>query len=210
MQQDQWHYRDERSGKRLGPVSRDQVGKMIAADRIDRSTLVWNPAMPQWAAASTTDLAGLFGDGPPPLPATEISRWAVYALAFFPMIGLAIQAVASAVIGARSGQNAQGVFDHGAWLLLFILGNGALGDIDEKNLRFGGLVVRFAATIAAFLTPIYIFASCRTFKRHAGQGARYAYLPLLIWVAAVAASVVVEPLLFNPDAPLFLRPDAWF
>lgn len=117
---------------------------MIAADRIDRSTLVWNPAMPQWAAASTTDLAGLFGAGPPPLPATEISRWAVYALAFFPLIGVAIQAVASAAISARSGQDVQEVFDHRAWLLLFLIGNGVLGDLDERNLRHAGLKLRGA------------------------------------------------------------------
>ena len=121
MQQDQWHYKDERSGKRLGPVTRDQVGEMIAADRIERATLVWNPAMPEWAAASTTDLAALFGDGPPPLPASEISRWAVYALALFPLVGLAIQAIASAVISARNGSNVQEVLDHRAWLLLFVV-----------------------------------------------------------------------------------------
>ena len=169
QQQDQWHYRDERSGKRLGPVSRGEVGNMIAADRIDRSTLVWNPAMPEWAAASTTDLAGLFGDGPPPLPAGEISRWAVYALAFFPLIGLVIQAVASAAISARNGSNVQEVFDHRAWLLLYIIGNGLLGDLDERNLRKAGLKLRGAAVIAGLLVPIYLFASGRTFSVMPGE-----------------------------------------
>ena len=87
MEEGQWHYRDERNGKRFGPVERDEVEKAIAEARIERSTLVWNTAMPQWVAASTTDLAHLFGNEPPPLPASEISRWAVYALALFPIWG---------------------------------------------------------------------------------------------------------------------------
>lgn len=210
MQQNQWHYKDERSGKRLGPVGRDQIGEMIAADRIDRATLMWNPTMAEWAAASSTDLAGLFGEGPPPLPASEINRWAIYALAVFPLVGLVIQAVASAVLSARSGQNVQEIFDHRAWLLLFIIGNGILGDLDERNLRQAGLKLRGATVIAALLAPVYAFTSCRTFKRHAGKGARFAYLPFLIWIAAFLASIFLAPSLFDPDAPLILRPDAWF
>ena len=210
MQQDQWHYKDERTGKRLGPVTRDQVGEMIAADRIERATLVWNPAMPEWAAASTTDLAALFGDGPPPLPASEISRWAVYALAIFPLVGLAIQAIASAVISARNGSNVQEVLDHRAWLLLFVVGNGILGEVDERNLREAGLRLRGAAFMAGLLAPVYIFGSCRAFRRHAGSKARSAYLPMVLWVATFAATIAITPVLFDPDAPLILRPDAWF
>ena len=94
------------------------------------------------------------------------------------------------------------MFDHRAWLLLFIVGNGILGELDERNLRQAGLKLRGATVIAALLAPVYVFASCRTFKRHAGQGARFAYLPLLIWIAAFLASIFVAPSLFDPDAPL--------
>jgi GYF domain 2 len=52
VEEGQWHYRDERNGKRFGPVERDEVEKAIAEARIERSTLVWNTAMPQWVAAS--------------------------------------------------------------------------------------------------------------------------------------------------------------
>ena len=210
MQQDQWHYKDDRNGKRLGPVDRDEVSKLVSAERIDRATLVWNPAMPEWAKASTTDLASLFSEAPPPLPASEISRWAVYALALFPLWGLLIQAAACVAFSDRAGLTPQAMFDHRAWLLFYILGNATLGGLDERNLEKGGLAVRGAAVVAAFLVPVYVFASCRTFNRHAERRTWLAYLPFVLWLAAFAGSIFVGTLIFDPDAPLIFRPDAWF
>ena len=209
MQQDQWHYNDERKGQRLGPIDRTEVSRLIEADRIDRATLVWNPAMPEWAKASTTDLVSLFGQGPPPLPANQISRWAIYALALFPLWGLLIQAGLCAAFADRLGLSPGVIFDHRAWLLFYIFGSGILGDLDERNLKRGGLKMRGASAIAGLLVPIYMLLSCRAINRHTGRRSWLAYLPLVIWVAAVATTVFLDPLFFDPDAPLIFRPDEW-
>jgi hypothetical protein len=165
--------------------------------------------MPDWAKAASTDLGSLFSDTPPPLPIGEISRWAIYALALFPLWGLAIQALICAFASGQFRLSPREMFDHRAWALFFIIGNGILGDLDERNLEKGGLKLRGAALMAAILTPFYIFASCRTVNRHAG-GRWSFYLPVILWGLAVVGSIMAAPLIFDPDAPLILRPDAWF
>ena len=110
--------------------------------------------MPQWVAASTTDLAHLFGNEPPPLPASEISRWAVYALALFPIWGALFQAIASVPLAAHYVVDPRTTFDHRAWLLIYVIGNGVLGTLDERNLERGGLKIRGAAFVAALIVPV--------------------------------------------------------
>lgn len=106
-----WHYKDEKTGARVGPVDQEEISRLIAEGRLERATVVWNPEMADWAKASTTGLAGLFGCSPPPLPAAEISRWALFAVALFPIWGTVIQAAISSQTA-----NPREVFDQPAWL----------------------------------------------------------------------------------------------
>lgn len=192
MQQDDWHYNDERSGRRVGPVGRVEVGKLVADKRIERSTLVWNPAMPDWAKAGTTDLAGLFGATPPPLPATVIRRWALFAVALFPFWGMLLRAAAcSQTVDPR------GTFDQPAWILFYIAGNTLLGWLDERNLEKAGLAVKGATIVSALVIPAYIYISCRTYRLHSTSAAWFAYAPLVMWFLALMLAIVQEPYIFD-------------
>lgn len=209
MEAEQWHYIDKRSGKSLGPVNRNELEKLVGSGNIGRSTLVWNPTMPEWVEASATDLVGVLSHEPPQLPAGEIDRSLLYALALIPLIGLVFQAVGATAWAAAHNSSALATFDQRAWILISVVVNGVLGGPDERTLRKVGLRVRGAPFLAGFFTPIYIFAGCACFRHRTGRHIRSAYRPLLIWFAAVLVAFLIRPLLFNPDAPLIFRPDEW-
>ena len=187
----QWHYKDEKNGKRLGPIRHEDVQRLIAEDRIERTTLVWNTAMPEWARASSTELVSLFGDRPPPMPAGEISRWAVYVLALVPLWGVGVQAAASFLLSDRLQVSPTAMFDHRAWLLLYLVANGVFGSIDERNLERAGHRIRGAAILSALLSPVYIFMSCRTVAKYA-SGGWLAYLPFVLWFVAFAGGIFAD------------------
>ncbi len=55
--------------QQAGPFTPEQLQQMIAQGQIDRETLVWKQGMAGWEkAGEVSDLAGLFGAVPPPLP----------------------------------------------------------------------------------------------------------------------------------------------
>lgn len=60
-----WHYVVGQD--RLGPVTDDDIGKLIRSGDLNRDTLVWNPSFDGWKSAGEA-LASLF-DVPPPVPA---------------------------------------------------------------------------------------------------------------------------------------------
>ncbi len=55
-------------GQRVGPVPFAEMQAAIAAGKVDRSTLVWQPGAAEWRPAS--DYAELAGSLPPPAPTT--------------------------------------------------------------------------------------------------------------------------------------------
>ena len=56
-------------GHAQGPYTPDQIVALIAAGKVDPTTLVWQTGMAAWApASSAADLSGLFPQQPPPLP----------------------------------------------------------------------------------------------------------------------------------------------
>lgn len=187
----QWHYKDEKNGKRLGPVARDDVERLIGEDRIERSTLVWNPAMPAWARASTTELVGLFGDRPPPMPASEINRAAIYVLAFVPLLGSIVEVVASHYLADRVQLTPAELQSHWGWIGFYLVVNGIFGELDEHYLERAGLKIRGAVVLSAILAPVYIFMSCRTVARHADRRGWLAYTPFLLWFAALIGGAFV-------------------
>lgn len=181
----QWHYKDEKNGKRLGPVGREEIQRLIGEDRIERATLVWNPVMPEWARASTTELIGLFGDRPPPMPTSEINRAAIYVLALIPLIGSVVEVVASHYLADHVQLTPAELQDHWGWIGFYLVANGIFGELDEHNLRKAGLRIRGAVVLSAILAPVYIFMSCRTVARHAERRGWLAYTPFFLWFAAL-------------------------
>ena len=157
-----------------------------------------------------SDLASLFGNKPPALPASEIRRGAAYLLALVPLWGTVVQAVVSAAYANRFGFTPRDMFEDWTWLIPFFVVNGILAGWDERNLKKGGLRLRGFALLGAFLVPFYLLASGFAVRRHSARRSWTAYLPLLLWLLTFAAAVLVNPLVFNPDAPVLFNPDQWF
>lgn len=58
-------------GTAQGPFALDALRRLSAEGRLTRDSMVWTSGMADWAAAGLrSDLAFLFGDQPPPLPAS--------------------------------------------------------------------------------------------------------------------------------------------
>ena len=57
------------NGQQSGPFGLDQLRAMISQNQFSRDTLVWKQGLPAWVkAGEVSDLSGLFGSAPPPLP----------------------------------------------------------------------------------------------------------------------------------------------
>jgi membrane protease subunit (stomatin/prohibitin family) len=68
---------DNGTGQAQGPYNLTQLQQMAGAGQLTPATLVWNPQMSGWAAASTVPaLAGLFAPPPPPPPPAPTSAGA--------------------------------------------------------------------------------------------------------------------------------------
>lgn len=60
------------NNERKGPVSENEISRLILDGEIKPATLVWRKEMREWTAASSVDeLSGLFASLPPPLPIVE-------------------------------------------------------------------------------------------------------------------------------------------
>jgi membrane protease subunit (stomatin/prohibitin family) len=57
------------NNQQAGPFSVEQMQGQVKSGQVTRGTLVWRQGMAGWTAAEgVVELAGLFGQGPPPLP----------------------------------------------------------------------------------------------------------------------------------------------
>lgn len=80
----------EKSGRRLGPLKRTDVVKLIFNGKIDRRTMVWTEAFKEgWKPLEETDLINHLPEQsqPPALPLAAIRNEWAYLLATFPIWG---------------------------------------------------------------------------------------------------------------------------
>jgi len=57
------------NGQQTGPFTMNILKEMALKNELTRETLVWKQGMSQWqAAGEQSDLSGLFGSVPPPIP----------------------------------------------------------------------------------------------------------------------------------------------
>jgi hypothetical protein len=62
-----WYYSDR--GKKLGPISLQQIREKLVSDEFGRSTLVWNMGLEEWTTISAcAELQGILSEVPPTLP----------------------------------------------------------------------------------------------------------------------------------------------
>ena len=56
-------------GKQAGPFSEEEIARLICEGKVDKTTYVWRPGMPQWARAENVpEVLKIVALTPPPLP----------------------------------------------------------------------------------------------------------------------------------------------
>ena len=173
---------------------------MIAGDRFSRSTLVWNTTMSDWASASKTELVNLFGDAPPPLPASALPSWPVYALATLPLWGGLLVAVLSQSSADSYNMTPFALFKSPWWMIFYFAGFYGLGATDAISLRRAGLDVRWALVSLLICVPAYLVVRGVKLRKTYDIGHLRAYAPLYVLIAMLAASVLIAPVYFGLDA----------
>jgi hypothetical protein len=68
MSSEFWFADRERNNQR-GPVTEEEIGRLIREGTIQRETLIWTQGMSEWRQANQVEgFAAIFGPSPPPLP----------------------------------------------------------------------------------------------------------------------------------------------
>ncbi|MPV68007.1 DUF4339 domain-containing protein [Burkholderia sp. BE17] len=162
-----WHY--EKDGQRLGPVSNDEMRRLIQERAITRGTLVWKQGFTDWRALGDTELAQHLETtaSPPALPAAHISNVVIWLLACAPLIGMALEAM---IGGARSptdelaGLAGQIAVKTGQYWWVTAALNIGLGVLDERRLKRAGVdTSRFGNMV--FIVPVYLWKRAKSLRQ---------------------------------------------
>jgi len=153
-----WFY--EENGERKGPISEEELRKLIDDGKISYGTLVWTQEFPSWKKIEETKfLEYLSRVSPPPLRGEAVDNTIVWILAFAPLIGTVLEyAIAYAKYGdsllgklAASYSVQSGEF----WYVTLLLNIG-LSWFDERRLRKAGYdTSKFGKWI--WLVPVYLY-----------------------------------------------------
>ena len=149
-----WHYTI--NGSRFGPVSEDQIIKLIKEKKITKQSLVWNKNMPDWYPIEKSKLDYLVKDlsAPPPLTGTAVKNNVIWVLAFAPIIGSFSQSLLSFLTG---------ISIETFWFVTLIL-NVLLCSLDEKKLKAAG---HDTSEMGFFwLVPVYLFKRAKVLNQN--------------------------------------------
>ncbi len=175
-----WFY--ERDGQRLGGVSVEEMGILIAQRAINGHTLVWAQGFKDWIALKDTDLAMHLAtpDAPPMLPASRISNVVVWILAAAPIIGALLEGFIAGIFSQSEYALSVAISERKYWYVTLLL-NVGLSVLDEQRLKKAGVDTKAFGKMV-FVVPVYLW------KRAAalGQGPAYFWT----WVGLFAVSLV--------------------
>ncbi|MBU9185201.1 DUF4339 domain-containing protein [Burkholderia multivorans] len=178
-----WHY--EKDGRRLGPVSNDEMRRLIQERVLSLGTLVWKQGFTDWRTLADTELASHLETSsiPPALPTTKISNAIVWILALAPMIGLMLQAM---IAGAQAPSEymaeyaAQAAVKSGQYWWITLLLNIGLSLLDERRLKRAGVdTAKFGSM--ALVVPVYLWKRAKSLN----QSPAYFWTWIVLFVIAL-------------------------
>ncbi|MBO2975419.1 DUF4339 domain-containing protein [Burkholderia pseudomallei] len=159
-----WHY--EKDGRRLGPVSDDEIRRLIQERVITLSTLVWKQGFVDWHTLADTDLAAHLETSsmPPVLPTAKISNAIVWILALAPIIGLMLQAMLAGALAPTedmAGLAGELAVKSGQYWWITLLLNVGLSWFDERRLKRAGVdTSQFGKLV--FVVPVYLWKRAKS------------------------------------------------
>lgn len=162
-----WFY--EFKGERKGPVSREEIIKLLDSQVLNRKSLVWKKDFENWKAIQETQ----FEDNismPPPLNGRLVKNHFVWLLAFAPLLGISIQGVVSEVIGIKA---------ESLWFTTLAL-NLILSWLDVTKLKRAGH--NMENLLGYFwLVPVYLYKRSKLLKH------KFSYL--IVWIISFIISL---------------------
>lgn len=140
-----WYYIQAK--ERVGPMSEEQILRLLADGVIDKSVQVWNATLPSWQPLASSSLASLLQSDshtPPPVPGSSVGNGLVWWLAFSPIVGGICTLLLSPLVNTAGG-----LF----WItpLLTLL----LAYADDRRLNRAGYDTKLLG--AAWLIPVYLW-----------------------------------------------------
>ncbi|MBN3731437.1 DUF4339 domain-containing protein [Burkholderia sp. Tr-20390] len=162
-----WHY--EKGGQRVGPVSNDEMRRLIQERVITLGTLVWKQGFVDWRTMGDTELASHLETSttPPALPNTKISNAIVWILAFAPIIGLMLQAMIGGALAPTddmAGLAGEIAVKSGQYWWITLLLNIGLSWVDERRLKRAGVdTSQFGKLV--FVVPVYLWKRAQSLRQ---------------------------------------------
>lgn len=159
-----WFY--EEDGQRAGPVSESEIAQLIKATKISYGTPVWKKGFPDWLVIEKTDLrVQLEAVAPPPLTGAHVNNTVVWVLAFAPILGYFLEAVAASfVYGDNNWLADKALASNEFWFITLVLNIG-LSYFDERRLqRAGHNTDKFRGWI--WFVPVYLYQRAKWMKQN--------------------------------------------
>jgi hypothetical protein len=175
METSMWYY--EYNGKRTGPISENEIDKLIKSDYINGRTLVWKQGYDEWISLKDSELkAYLNPDSPPPLSSDKINNTAIWFLAFAPFIGMVARFILLEIYypGVLSGKFYSNVNEYTFWYTTIIF-NILFAVWDDIKLRSAGYKL-FPWYI--FLIPVYLWQRATIL----GQSRAYFWVWIVVFI----------------------------
>lgn len=159
-----WFHEEE--GQRKGPISEEDIIKLIKESKISYGTAVWKKGFPDWLKVENTDLRVHLEDfAPPPLSGEHVNNTLVWILAFAPIIGLILEYFVAGIVHSDNQLAAEiSVQSNKYWFVTLAL-NIVLSIFDEKQLKKAGHNTdKFKGW--TWLVPVYLYQRAKNMKHN--------------------------------------------
>jgi len=187
MSQSNWYYEVE--GEKKGPVSEDEISKLILDKSLLQHSLVWQEGMSNWIKVSDVEAFKVLS-GPPPLPISHIPSGYIVSVVTLPIWGALIQLIICAVLAKGIDDVMWEYYDNRLWFIVYIVINTILCSIDSSNLEKSGSKV--SVIWAAFIVPVYIYKrGTELMKIHGGDYLKN-QIYFFIWIISFILALIIE------------------
>lgn len=176
----QWFY--EVSGKRIGPVSEEEMITLIKSNVISYGNVVWRSSYPDWINLESSELKEhLTTIAPPPLTGQNVNNTLVWILAFAPILSsILILLILYIVHNGREYRVFNAYYNGDFWWIAIIV-NILLSVFDENILKKSGNdTSKYKGWV--WLVPVYLFQRAKFLK----QNQAYFW----VWIVSFAVSLI--------------------
>lgn len=159
-----WYYNIK--GKRVGPVTQDEIAELASAGTIDNSTLLWREGFSEWIPMGQSALK-IESSEPPPLMGAAVNNGLVWTVAFVPILGTLLQYFFAGMFESNPAD---------LWFITLALNIGFCAADDKILKNAGHDTKKFGGWV--WLVPVYLFKRAQALNQ--GQGYFIAWMSCFV------------------------------